>query len=330
MANLAKLEFTALDISGKNYLPWTLDAEIHLTANNLGETIKAENNTSQQEKAKAMIFLRHHLHEDLKAKYLTVKDPSELWRNLKERYDHQKQVLLPKARYEWIHLRLQDFKSVSEYNSAMFRITSELKLCEEKITDEDMLEKTFSTFHASNLLLQQQYRERGFKKYSELISCLLVVEQNNELLMKNHQSRPTGSSPFPEANATSFKGGHGRGRGRGPRRGRGRGRNNVWRRDGHNPKPNENNAGRYEKGKPSSSSKKSENSCYRCGMANHWSRTCRTPKHLVELYQASIKKKGKEVETNFIENNPNDLHMDTHLDVSDFFENVDEEINVMK
>jgi hypothetical protein len=104
-------------------------------------------------------------------------------------------VLLPKARYEWIYLILQDFKYVGEYNSAMFRITSQLKLCREKITDEYMLEKIFSTFYASNLLLQQ-YRERGFKKYSELISCLFVAEQNNELLIKNHQSRPTGSSLF--------------------------------------------------------------------------------------------------------------------------------------
>jgi hypothetical protein len=139
----------------------------------------------------------------------------------------------------------------------MFRITSELKLCGEKITDEDMLEKIFFTFHASNLLLQQQYRECGFKKYSELISCLLLLEQNNEFLMKNHQSWPTGSSTFleanvtsfHEANATSFKGNHGRGRGRGPRRGHGRGRNNVWRREGHNSKSNDNNAGRYEKEK---------------------------------------------------------------------------------
>jgi hypothetical protein len=111
-------------------------------------------------------------------------------------------VLLPKTCYEWIHLRLQDFKSVGEYNFTIFRITSELKLCGEKITDEDMLVKIFSTFHALNLLLQQQYRERDFKKYSELISCLLVAEQNNEFLMKNHQSRPTSSSPCPEANAT--------------------------------------------------------------------------------------------------------------------------------
>jgi hypothetical protein len=78
MANLTKLEVVALDISDKNYLSWTLDAEIHLTANNLGNIIKDENKASPQEKIKAMIFLRHHLHEDLKTEYLTVKDPLEL------------------------------------------------------------------------------------------------------------------------------------------------------------------------------------------------------------------------------------------------------------
>jgi hypothetical protein len=90
MANLTKLEFVALDISGKNYLPWTFDAEIHLTANNLRDTIKNKNNASPREKVKAMIFLRHHLYEDLKTEYLTVKDPLELWKILKERYDHKK------------------------------------------------------------------------------------------------------------------------------------------------------------------------------------------------------------------------------------------------
>ena len=80
-----------------------------------------------------------------------------------------------------------------------------------------MLEKTFTTFHASNVLLQQQYRERSFKKYSELISCLLVAEQNNELSMKNNQSRPIGTEPFPKVNAISSQTNergrsHGRGR----------------------------------------------------------------------------------------------------------------------
>jgi hypothetical protein len=40
MINLTKFEFVVLDISGKNYLPWTLDSEIHLTANNRGDTRK--------------------------------------------------------------------------------------------------------------------------------------------------------------------------------------------------------------------------------------------------------------------------------------------------
>ena len=97
---------------------------------------------------------------------------------------------------------LQDSKSVSEYNSALFKTSLQLKLCGENIIDEDMLEKTFTTFYASNMLLQQQYRERRFIKYSELIACLLVAEKNNELLLKNHKSRPTGSKAFPEANAT--------------------------------------------------------------------------------------------------------------------------------
>ena len=148
--------------------------------------------------------------------------------------------------------------------------------------------------------------------------------------MRNHQLRPSNSSPFPEANATSFKRGRGRGKCRGSGRNRWRSRNNVWRRDGHNFKSNENNIGRHDKEKNSQSSKKFESTCFRCGMKNHWSRTCRTPKHLVELYQASIKKKEKEVETNLVENDSNNFLMDTHLDVSDFFANVDEEINNMK
>ena len=61
--------------------------------------------------------------------------------------------------------------------------------------------------------------------------------------------------------------------------------------------------------------KNHENNCYTCGMKGHWSRTCRTPKHLVDLYQASIKAKGKEIEMNFIDGDGLDL---TYYDI-DFF-----------
>ena len=63
-----------------------------------------------------------------------------------------------------------------------------------------MLKKIVYTFHVSNIVLQQQYKERNFKRYSELISCLLVAKQNKKLLMKNHHSHPVGYKPFLEVN----------------------------------------------------------------------------------------------------------------------------------
>ncbi|XP_021750022.1 uncharacterized protein LOC110715721 [Chenopodium quinoa] len=142
-------------------------------------------------------------------------------------------MILPRARYDWLNLRLQEFKSVSEYNSVVFKITSQLKLCGENITDAEIFEKTYTTFHANNIVLQTQYREKA--------------EQNNELLMKNHKSRPTGSTPFSEATVTthnrketknrdhSSSSGRGRGRGRdlGQWRDRGRGRGYGRGRGGH-------------------------------------------------------------------------------------------------
>ena len=112
----------------------------------------------------------------LKSEYLMVKDPLILWKSLNEWYDHQKTVILPRARYDWIHSRLQDFKLVSDYNSTLFKISSQLKLYGEKVWDEDMLEKHIPLFHASNMLLHQQYGERRFTKYSKLIACFLVIE----------------------------------------------------------------------------------------------------------------------------------------------------------
>ena len=63
-----------------------------------------------------------------------------------------------------------------------------------------------------------------------------------------------------------------------------------------------------------------ENICYQCGMKSHWTRTCRTLKHLVDLYQASLNDRGKSVETNFVQGNFNYGKIDMiHLDVVNFF-----------
>ena len=61
------------------------------------------------------------------------------------------------------------------------------------------------------------------------------------------------------------------------------------------------------------------------------------PKYLVDLYQASIKEKMKEIEINFAHHGDPEYHMGykditnkvdiTHLDVSDFFEDANGKID---
>ena len=76
-------------------MSWVIDIEMHLEPMGLTGTIKEINSTSSQDKAKAKIFIRRHLDEYLKYEYLTVRDLSVLWKNLKEIFDHQIEVILP-------------------------------------------------------------------------------------------------------------------------------------------------------------------------------------------------------------------------------------------
>ena len=104
---------------------------------------------------------------------------------------------------------------MSHYNSALFNTDPRLELCGVKLTEAELLEKTFCTLHASNIVLRQQYRYCQFKKYLELISMLLTAEQTNELLLKNHDLMFAGTFAVPEAHAKSIKGSRQfRGRGR--------------------------------------------------------------------------------------------------------------------
>ncbi|GAV88207.1 hypothetical protein CFOL_v3_31630, partial [Cephalotus follicularis] len=247
-----------------------------------------------------LIFLRHHIDDGLKYEYLTVENPLELWQNLNDRFEHLKAVVLLKALNDWSQLRFQDFKTVSEYNFTLFKIVSHLKMCGEVITEDMLLEKTNRTFHASNMLLQQQYRLHGFTNYRELIGSLLIAEQNNELLLQNHENRPTSSALLPEVNATSSEF---RGRGRGRRRGRGSGRNQnflgprnnnsmKWQNPDTKQRQKWRNPG--QSGKDEQTQNKKGN-CNRCGMEGHWYRACRTAKHWVDLYQASLKENDKRI-----------------------------------
>ncbi|XP_013731516.1 cold shock protein 2-like [Brassica napus] len=198
-----------------------------------------------------------------------------------------------------------------------------MRLCGETVTKKDLLEKTFSTFHSSNVLLQQQYRKKGFTTYYDLISCLLLAEANNELLMRNSEMRPPGSTPLLEAyKAIEEKKeptkeskhvhhdkphGYGNGYGRGGRGGwRGRGGRGNYSSHGRG-KGNHYNRGSvpamagpsYGRGRGirSGISKPPHSSisvCHMCGMDNHWAKNCRTPRHLCNLYQESQKGENPE------------------------------------
>ena len=128
-----------------------------------------------------------------------------------------------------------------------------------------MLEKTLTTFHASNVILQQQYREKGFQKYSELILCLLVADQHNALLMKNHEARPTGAAPLPEANVVEARDqsevkryNH---RGYNNARGRNKDKRRYTNRQGGGHNKRENNM--------SSQNNPLKSNCRRCGIKDH-------------------------------------------------------------
>ncbi|XP_070002036.1 uncharacterized protein [Nicotiana sylvestris] len=175
------------------------------------------------------------------------------------------------------------------------------------MNDENLLEKTLTTFHASNMVLQQQYCERDFKRYSKLISCLLVAEQHNTLLLKNHEARPTGSVPLPEANMIARRDKSGK------RQNNNHGHMNVRGHDNGKRRYNSRHRGGHGKRENNMSSRNNPSrgksgNFYRCGMKGHWKIECRALEHFVRLYQNSFKRKANNVEASSV-NAPVESHL---------------------
>ena len=216
-------------------------------------------------------------------------DPLALWDSLKERYDQQRAVMLPEAQREWSLIRFQDFKSVAAYNSAVHKINSKLRFCNQQVSDADLIEKTLCTFHPSMRILQQQYRQQKYTKYSELIYTLLQAEKHDELLMKNHNARPTGAMPIPEAHANAHSTSKFGNRKRNFQKFKGKWKkNNGQKTNGQNK-----GKGHFKKNDQNDNSQ----TCQRCGCMNHRTNQCRIPKHLVDLYM-KYGGKGKQVHGN--------------------------------
>jgi hypothetical protein len=104
-------------------------------------------------------LLRTSIHKDLKKEYLLEENPQNPWVALQERYEQQKKIICPEAQHEWNHLRLQDFKSITDYNHTVHNICTRFKFCEKEPTDAEKIQKTLSTMHPSDMVLCNQYRK---------------------------------------------------------------------------------------------------------------------------------------------------------------------------
>ena len=280
-------ELTELTLDGYNYPAWSSDMKISLSSRGLIQVLNepeaGDPDITEKMRFGVLLLLRHYIHPDLKAQYLMEENPKALWNALKARYEKQKQLVWPEASYEWNNLRLQDFKTIEEYNHAIHTICCKLKFCEKEPDDAAKIEKTLSTMLPADRVLQHQYRAMNFQAYTELIHILTQAEKHDELLLKNHHKFPTGAKPLPEVhhnvqNTKKFNG-HPRhsmdfkGKCKFPKKKK----YNAKNQDNDNSKP------KFDKSK----------TCYKCGCYKHEAKYCRTPKHLVDLYLKSMGRERK-------------------------------------
>jgi hypothetical protein len=183
-------EFEELALDRHNYPTWMMDTKISLTLRGMYEAIVplAERTVQLLDpyKYNALYIIRNHIHPDLKSKYVMEEEPSTLWAALQTRYEQQTTVILSKANLDWTHLRLQDYKSIEDYNHAIHKICARLRFCEKEPSEVDKIEQTFQTMLPSDRILQPQYRARNYQNYSDLIHDLIQVEKHDELTLKNH------------------------------------------------------------------------------------------------------------------------------------------------
>jgi hypothetical protein len=112
-------------------------------------------------------------------------------------------VILPEANHDWIHVRMQDYKFIGDYNHDVHKICAKLRFYEKEPSDEDKIKKTLTTMLPSDMVLKHQYCAQNYQRYSELIQALLQVEKHDKLIMRNHHQRFIGTIPLPEVNYSS-------------------------------------------------------------------------------------------------------------------------------
>lgn len=193
MPNVVKPDFPRLVPYGarREYLMWANNIMDYLFQNDLLGTILTGTESSDQQKAQALSYMRRHLNEEFRHEYNLELDPLVLWQSLKDHFDRMKPIELPRAKFDWQQLYFSDFGSVAAYDSALRRRASDLKICDQEVTDVEMIDKTLSTFPPSQHLLHRMLRAENYRTYSKLITMLLQIEKDDPGLMGNHSANPT-------------------------------------------------------------------------------------------------------------------------------------------
>jgi hypothetical protein len=155
-------EFEELVLDGHNYPTWAMDVKVSLALRGMHEAIvspaERESELPPTHQYNTLYIIRHHIHPDLKSEYVQEKEPSVLWTTLQNRYEQQNVVILPEVNHDWIHLRLQDYKFIGDYNHVVHKIYAKLRFCEKESSDEDKIEKTLTIMLSSDRVLKHQYR----------------------------------------------------------------------------------------------------------------------------------------------------------------------------
>ena len=138
--------------------------------------------------------------------------------------------------------------------------------------------------------MQQQYRAKNYQVYSRLIRTLTQAEKHDELLLKNHHKRPVGSAPLPEVHNVQKNTQKNKFNGTTPKNKFGKRKHNKGQRPNSHKRKRDNARPKNDK-------------CHRCGDFSHFAKNCSAPKHLVALYQKSLKESkrsgGTRYETHF-------------------------------